>query len=246
MKKSDLKSNGSRFGAIAARRSSGFTLIELLIVIAIVAVLAAISFTLATKIKSKAQSAVCASNMRQVGTAMLEFAMDNQNKLPPMSGISPKTGKPAGIWPLLMASCDYLWDSSTLGTPKTGEGVWACPACTQPDGAHGGYGVAEETVIQYAQRVSQTNERIGRTELGSLRLWQIQDPSRTWLLGDAALKPDKLQQSWYAVWPDPDKWSNGHTPAERHGGKVHVCMVDGHMEALTIEQLKEGNYTLYK
>jgi len=99
MKKSDLKRNGSRFGPIAAGRSSGFTLVELLIVIAIVAVLAALSFMVVTKTKSTARSAVCASNIRQVGMAMLEYAYDNQNKLPPMDGKSPKTGKPAGIWP---------------------------------------------------------------------------------------------------------------------------------------------------
>jgi prepilin-type processing-associated H-X9-DG protein len=216
-----------------------------MVVIVIIVVLAAMSFMGASRMKEKARSAVCASNIRQVGMAMLSYTSDNQNKLPPLAKIDPRTGKQSGIWTLVLARDGYLWDPQTPGTPRLNEGVWACPECTESSNiTHMGYGIAEATVIQYDDRVSRANTRLGKTEFGSLRLSSIKNPSRTWLLGDAALKPDKLEESWYAVWSNPTKWGSGHTPAERHGGKVNVCMVDGHVESLTIDQIKEGNYTL--
>jgi prepilin-type processing-associated H-X9-DG protein/prepilin-type N-terminal cleavage/methylation domain-containing protein len=244
MKNPHLDRIDRQLGPIEFRRTSGFTLTELMVVIVIIVVLAAMTFMGASRMKAKARSAVCASNIRQVGMAMLSYTSDNQNKLPPLAEIDPRTGKQSGIWTLVLARAGYLWDPMTPGTPRTGEGVWACPECTQTANTHGGYGIAEATVIQYDDRVSRANTRLGKTEFGSLRLTSIKNPARTWLLGDAALKPDKLEESWYAVWSNPNKWGGGHTPAERHSGKVNVCMVDGHVESLTIEQIKEGNYTL--
>lgn len=246
MKSPSSNRDNRRIEAIAIRRANGFTLTELMVVITIIVVLAALSFMGASKMKSKARSAVCASNLRQVGMAMLAYTSENNNKLPPLAKIDPRTGKQDGIWTLVLARAGYLWDPLTKGTPKTGEGVWACPECSERANTHGGYGIAEATVMQYDDRASRANTRLGRTEFGSLRLTSIKHPSRTWLLGDAALKPDKLEESWYAIWSNPNKWGNGHTPAERHGGKVNVCMVDGHMESLTIKELKEGDYTLDK
>jgi prepilin-type processing-associated H-X9-DG protein/prepilin-type N-terminal cleavage/methylation domain-containing protein len=245
MKNPHLDRIGRQIGLGEFRRISGFTLTELMVVIVIIVVLAAMTFMGASRMKEKARSAVCASNIRQVGMAMLSYTSDNQNKLPPLAKIDPRTGKQSGIWTLVLARDGYLWDPQTPGTPRLNEGVWACPECTESSNiTHMGYGIAEATVIQYDDRVSRANTRLGKTEFGSLRLTSIKNPSRTWLLGDAALKPDKLEESWYAVWSNPTKWGSGHTPAERHGGKVNVCMVDGHVESLTIDQIKEGNYTL--
>jgi prepilin-type N-terminal cleavage/methylation domain-containing protein/prepilin-type processing-associated H-X9-DG protein len=222
----------------------GFTLTELMVTIVIIAVLAALSFMGVTRMKAKAKGATCASNLRQVGMGMLAYATDHQNKLPPLAKIDPRTGKQSGIWTLVIAREGYLWNTPNKGTPPCGTGVWACPECKFVANTYNGYGVAEATVIQYDDRVSRANTRIGRTEFGSLRLLSIDNPARTWLLGDAALKPEDPKRGWYAVWSNPKKWGSGHTPAERHGGKVNVCMVDGHVEALTLKQLREGNYTL--
>jgi prepilin-type N-terminal cleavage/methylation domain-containing protein/prepilin-type processing-associated H-X9-DG protein len=58
------------------RRDSGFTLIELLVVIAIIAILAAILFPVFAKAREKARQATCASNLKQVGNAVLMYAQD--------------------------------------------------------------------------------------------------------------------------------------------------------------------------
>lgn len=54
----------------------GFTLIELLVVIAIIAILAAILFPVFAKAREKARQSTCASNIKQMSTAMLQYVQD--------------------------------------------------------------------------------------------------------------------------------------------------------------------------
>jgi prepilin-type N-terminal cleavage/methylation domain-containing protein len=61
---------------------AAFTLIELLVVITIIGVLAALLFTLAGNIRKKASSATSVSNLRQMGSAILSYASDNNTTLP--------------------------------------------------------------------------------------------------------------------------------------------------------------------
>ncbi|GAB4451995.1 MAG: hypothetical protein OHK0029_02170 [Armatimonadaceae bacterium] len=57
-------------------KNHAFTLIELLVVIAIIAVLAAILFPVFAQARAKARQATCASNLRQIGLAILMYAQD--------------------------------------------------------------------------------------------------------------------------------------------------------------------------
>src|ERR1700756_3607746 len=64
------------------RRRSGFTLIELLVVIAIIAILAAILFPVFAQAREKARQASCASNMKQIGLAMIMYVQDYDETMP--------------------------------------------------------------------------------------------------------------------------------------------------------------------
>lgn len=68
-----------------SHRCAAFTLIELLIVISIVALLAALLFPVFARSRENANRSTCASNLRQIGLATLQYAQDYDQTLPPFS-----------------------------------------------------------------------------------------------------------------------------------------------------------------
>jgi len=62
--------------------TTGFTLIELLVVIAIIAILAAFLFPVFQKVRENARRAACASNLRQLTMAFIQYTQDNDEILP--------------------------------------------------------------------------------------------------------------------------------------------------------------------
>ncbi len=63
-------------------RSGGFSLIELLVVTSIIAILAAMLLSGITVVKRMAKSAVCTSNLRQIGMAIDLYSQDQNGYLP--------------------------------------------------------------------------------------------------------------------------------------------------------------------
>ncbi len=61
-------------------RRQAFTLIELLVVIAIIAILAAILFPVFAKAREKARQSSCASNLKQLAIASLQYVQDYDEK----------------------------------------------------------------------------------------------------------------------------------------------------------------------
>jgi prepilin-type N-terminal cleavage/methylation domain-containing protein len=67
---------------------AGFTLVEIMIVVAIIGLLAAIAIPNFVNARAKSQATACINNLRQIDSAVQQFAMEN--------------GKPAGStinWP---------------------------------------------------------------------------------------------------------------------------------------------------
>jgi prepilin-type N-terminal cleavage/methylation domain-containing protein len=64
------------------RTQDAFTLIELLTVIAIIGILASILIPVVSSVRDSAARANCASNLRQIGTALHLYADDHEGRLP--------------------------------------------------------------------------------------------------------------------------------------------------------------------
>ena len=219
-------------------RMTAFTLLELLTVIAIIAILAALLFPAISSVRQGGYQCQCVSNLRQIGTAFNSYASDNKGQLPLLDD---GTGI---LWDMVLAG----WKSGTrqylppAPVKSCGNGVWTCPVTQSGTTTYGGYGVAEGTLFNYS---NYTNTIAGN--YGSAYLQEVKYPSHTWLVGDASFTNSNYAVGWYAIWPPSTSgtWQSTHTPALRHSNRTaNVCMVDGHVEALTLSELgsSQGNY----
>jgi prepilin-type N-terminal cleavage/methylation domain-containing protein/prepilin-type processing-associated H-X9-DG protein len=117
-------------------RRGGFTLVELLVVIGIIALLIAILLPALSKARKQGQWAVCMSNMRQIGQAMLLYANENRSYLPrPASGANGAYPDDFINWlqPPTYSGVTYPFDDSVLGPPLNLKGaklkqIFRCPA----------------------------------------------------------------------------------------------------------------------
>src|SRR2546430_167439 len=101
----------------------GFTLVELLVVIGIIAVLIAILLPALAKARFQATLTACASNQRQLGTAMLMYANANHGFLPRFDLTG---GGQANLSDLLGGSDGFFsYFNSKYKVPKS---ILFCPA----------------------------------------------------------------------------------------------------------------------
>ncbi len=90
-------------GQTRTAQRAGFTLIELLIVIAIIALLAAILFPVFARARERERKSSCASNLKQIGTGLIQYAQDFDGFMPPSElDLNGSTSGGLRSWPSLM------------------------------------------------------------------------------------------------------------------------------------------------
>jgi general secretion pathway protein G len=114
-----------------AHRKRAFTLIEILVVVAIIALLAAILFPAFQSARGKARSAVCQSNLKQIGAAIQMYTQD-YDRFP--RGLDPSDKYSPEIWSsrpdvqAFLADTPLLQSDEVLGNYLKSAGVWKCPS----------------------------------------------------------------------------------------------------------------------
>ena len=100
------------------QRRAGFTLIELLVVIAIIAILAAILFPVFARAREKARQTTCLNNNKQFALALMMYAQDYNETLPPaMMGMMDGDDRIRTVgFPELLHPYTMNW------------GIWECPS----------------------------------------------------------------------------------------------------------------------
>jgi len=203
--------------SLTTRPRRAFTLIELLVVIAIIAILAAILFPVFAQAREKARQISCASNLRNLGTAVLMYTQDYDETLPLAAYAT--TGFSFVTW-------------HDLTDPYTrNHGIWYCPSSSVKKAdqggkptTHFGYNARYLTTIQL-DLASSYLKHTGVT------LAAITSPTETVMLADA--KASKAN-SWCGddgkfllppSDPDTDCWGR---PSFLHNEGANILWVDGH------------------
>ncbi len=191
----------------------GFTLIELLVVIAIIAILAAILFPVFAKAREKARQTTCASNMKQIGTALMMYVQDYDETMP--YGDVYALNSYYDVWTVLQP---YIknWN------------VYACPSdslknCVSLAAASGKWPASWESV-QLSYGYNYVNE--GDT------LAQFTAPSDTCVFAEMIERPYFYQQGNTL---SDGSVGVGYTDAparlaSRHSDGMNMCFYDGHVK----------------
>lgn len=191
-------------------RRRGFTLIELLVVIAIIAILAAILFPVFLRVRMKANQSRCLGNLRQLGSAVDLYAMDNGDRLP----LCRSYGKV--WWNHYKAREDPMFLLElTLPYAKHNRGIYCCPTMKPGDRflEIPGWTLAANDYVSYIWNHVYWDAKKNRAgnEPGEMISGRMRS---------TALSVTKAPIIW-----DIPYWSDYRS---RHGGGINVAYADGH------------------
>lgn len=224
----------------------GFTLIELLVVIAIIAILAAILFPVFAKAREKARQISCASNERQIGLAILQYVQDADEVLP--QSYYGSTGDSD-------MTTNYKWMDAIYPYTKN-EQIFDCPSDslspkykyrTGEDygsyGLNGAYGSAGDN--QTPPRSSAAYEVTdAMLAVPATTVWITDNNNAA-----TATNTGGSQGFFWSNWTKNPTITNTsprqlNNIVERHIGRTEVLYCDGHVKAVSLDELAKTTHLI--
>jgi prepilin-type N-terminal cleavage/methylation domain-containing protein/prepilin-type processing-associated H-X9-DG protein len=197
-------------------RRRAFTLVELLVVIAILAILAAFLFPVFAQVRESARQVSCASNLKQLLTALSLYVQDFDERLPgagpsqaaeiwgsiyghwvpgePVTETSPSHVELGGLYPYVKHPHVYLCPSARRGRPKR---------------------------LSYGMNAACSWKALAAARAPAEFVFYIEES-------------ETLQDGWYEYTGDA-----GDMPSFLHNGGANLGFLDGHVKCYRRSQLQE-------
>lgn len=228
------------------RRVDGFTLVELLVVVGIIAVLIGILLPALGRAREAGRKISCASNLRQLNTALVMFANEHRGHLPNVSGGALPGGRHSRWFGGWKGSTFHAEIGLLYPYLKTAD-VGGCP--WEFDESRPQYG---PTDYAYNNYLAQPHTYLGPAfavpiPLGT-RITRVRSSAETVTLFDSA-----RINNWQFTPGAIDRTPWGYAPSSatpsfhaRHNGYGNVAWVDGHVSSEQPVWFKDyqGNYTV--
>ncbi len=216
------------------RRSQGaFTLIELLVVVSVIGLLVALLLPALGAAKESTRATLCLSNMRQLAIATVTFAAEHDDQLP-----EPRFGHGSVGHGLEQGSWIFTLNEYSSGDTKI---MSRCPSDVSRFFTEPQQPLNRLRRVSYGLNFYVSGLQPGYEDFQSLR--PVERPSATiWSLelaeeGDFAtadhIHPDRFFTRGSG---DIEIEAAKQVRIHRHGGKANYALLDGHAEALAVEQ----------
>lgn len=220
----------------AGRVAGAFTLVELLAVIGVLAILACLVVPAISSGAMAANRAKCASNLRQIGQAILLYAGDHDGVLPVTShSTGDSRMKLNGKW---LNSIEYSWVYVLADYLDDVDKVRVCPA----DEAS-----RQRQILQMNATSYLLNDEVFDSEVYG-RFQNLPHPSRLML---AFISNRQVSRTWdhahcadWTTWPalTTDVAVDRHRTGERLGsrlkGAANYLFADGHVQTMEATEVK--------
>ncbi|WOO42862.1 prepilin-type N-terminal cleavage/methylation domain-containing protein [Rubellicoccus peritrichatus] len=206
----------------------GFTLTELLVAIAIIGVLATILMPAIRNVQEKAHMTECGNNLRQVSVLFELYKHDNDFELP-APGIH--SGGSWRIWDhtVLMSYMDDARVNDIMNENQREDGtIFQCPTAQTVLEENGKNGVANNWGYGMNKFLPPRGNATYYTHTQIKMPSKVFDPSKTALVMDAEHS---------IISPLAGDMVHIENASLRHGGKVNVLFIDGHIEQVAFDDI---------